>query len=136
MGLSALALLGAASPARLEVGVQGLRSAKGLIRLCLTTDPARYPDCTGDPAARTLTVPARRAALIGFANLPSGDYAIALIHDENGNGRLDTLAGIPREGVGFSRNPPLMFGAPRFAAAKFALATGDSVQQVRVKYIL
>jgi uncharacterized protein (DUF2141 family) len=49
--------------------------------------------------------------------------------------RLDTLAGIPREGFGFSRNPPLRFGAPRFAAARFLTRTDAEQQQVRMRYI-
>ena len=55
---------------------------------------------------------------------------------ENGNGRLDTTLGIPREGVGFSRNPRLTFGPPRFSAAQFAVATPAVDQDVRVKYFL
>jgi uncharacterized protein (DUF2141 family) len=68
--------------------------------------------------------------------LPRGDYAIAVIHDENGNAKLDTLAGIPREGFGFSRNPPIRFGPPRFAAARFTLVDDAQMQQVRMRYIL
>jgi uncharacterized protein (DUF2141 family) len=71
-----------------------------------------------------------------FAALPTGDYAIAVIHDENDNHKLDTLLGIPREGFGFSRNPAIGFGPPRFAAARFALASGADAQHVRMKYML
>jgi uncharacterized protein (DUF2141 family) len=59
-----------------------------------------------------------------------------VIHDENGNAKLDTFAGIPREGFGFSRNPPIRFGAPRFSAARFAI-TGDAQrQQIGMRYML
>ena len=58
------------------------------------------------------------------------------IHDENSNAKLDTFAGIPKEGFGFSRNPPIRFGAPRFAAARFTMSGGAETQQIRMRYIL
>jgi uncharacterized protein (DUF2141 family) len=129
--------LPAASPiAHLDVSVDGLRSARGTIRICVTTRPDRFPGCAEDPAARKANVPIAEAGDILFADLPSGDYAVALIHDENGNARLDTFAGVPREGVGFSRNPRLMFGPPRFSAASFTVTNGPVREAVRVKYFL
>ena len=136
----ALPLIGATPAAGLDVTVAGLRSAKGAVRVCLTTRPDHFPNCQDDPAARRLTVAASGVGATGatlhFADLPSGDYALALIHDENGNARLDTFAGIPREGVGFSRNPRLMFGPPRFAAAEMALRSGTDAEVVKVRYFL
>jgi len=130
------ALSGMSPPARLDVAVEGLRSQKGLVQLCLTRDPKHFPDCQADPAAHRLTTPVAEAQRIAFNGLPSGDYAIALFHDENGNGKLDTFAGIPREGIGFSRNPRLAFGPPAFDAVRFPLAGGETGQQVKLKYFL
>jgi len=127
-------LIGAAPVARLDVSVEGLRSAKGTLRLCLTADPANFPACVDDADAVTRSVPAG-TALVSFDGLPSGSYALAVIHDENNNARLDTVVGIPREGFGFSRNPPIRFGAPRFAAARFNLGTDAQRQQVKMHYI-
>ena len=74
--------------------------------------------------------------VVSFPALPDGSYAISLFHDENGNNRLDTFAGIPREGVGFSRNPRLVFGPPRFSAAEFAIEQRATSQTVRLRYFL
>ena len=55
-----------------------------------------------------------------FTEIPSGDYAIAIFHDSNTNGRLDkNFLGIPKEGYGFSSNATATFGAPSFGKAKF-----------------
>ena len=113
----------------------GVRSAKGELRFCLTADPVNFPSCIDDARATTLSVPAGRHS-VHFEGLPRGDYALAVIHDDNGNAKLDTFAGIPREGFGFSNNPPLGFGPPRFAAARFSVATAASAQQVSMRYIL
>ncbi|WP_238995809.1 DUF2141 domain-containing protein [Sphingomonas solaris] len=128
-------LTGAASPGRIDLAVEGLRSQRGSIIICLTRDPAHFPDCDGDPASRHMTIAATDPAA-RFPSLPSGDYALALIHDENGNGRLDKMFGVPREGVGFSRNPRLTLGPPRFAAARFAVGTQPVAEMVRLKYFL
>ena len=126
--------MGAMPVARLDVAIDHLRSADGVVRLCLTADPANFPACVDDARALTRSVPAS-VHIVHFDGLPTGKYALAVIHDANGNARLDTLAGIPREGFGFSRNPPIGFGAPRFAAARFALSGSAERQQVRMRYI-
>lgn len=135
MALAAVTLIGAVPVARLDVAVDGVRNAKGSLRICLTADPVNFPGCVDDAHAVTRSVPAGQHSL-SFDGLPRGDYALAVIHDENGNAKLDTFAGIPREGFGFSRNPPIRFGPPRFAAARFALAGDADLQQVRMRYIL
>ena len=131
----AFLLLGAATPVgRLDVAVAGLRSADGLIRLCVTANPKAFPACHNDALAVRRNVPAG-APLLHLEGLPPGDYAAAVMHDENGNKRLDTFAGIPREGFGFSRNPVVRFGPPRFTDARFALAGAADRQQVRMRYM-
>lgn len=127
-------LIGAAPIARLDIAVDHLRSSKGLIRVCLTADPANFPGCVDDADAITRTVPAGTRGM-HFDGLPHGDYAVAVIHDENSNARLDTFAGIPREGFGFSRNPSVGFGPPRFAAARFTIGGDAQIQQIRMRYI-
>jgi len=55
-----------------------------------------------------------------FLDIPPGTYALAVIHDENMNGELDTKRrGIPKEGYGFSNDATALFGAPKFSAASF-----------------
>lgn len=129
------ALPGAAPTGSVDVNFDGLRSTKGLLQICITTDPRHFPDCKGDPHAIARTISAVHPHL-DLPALPAGDYALSVIHDENGNGKLDTFAGIPREGVGFSRNPKLMFGPPGFAAVRFAVSGAGVPQSVRIKYFL
>ena len=127
--------MGASPVARLDVAVDHLRSAKGLLRVCLTSDPDNFPACEDDAQAIVRNVPAGMRTL-QFDGLPLRGYAMALIHDENGNHKLDTFAGIPREGFGFSRNPAIGFGPPRFAAARFPVERDGERQQVRMRYFL
>jgi len=129
------AMLAAAAPVtRLDVEVDNLRSAKGMIRICLTADPDNFPACIDDANALTRSVPAS-VRTTSFPGLPQRGYALAIIHDENSNSKLDTIAGIPREGYGFSRNAAARFGPPRFSAARFMVAGDAELQQVKMRYI-
>jgi uncharacterized protein (DUF2141 family) len=89
-----------------------------------------------DPAARKLTVAVTGPVTLDFGRVPEGRYAISLIHDENGNGKLDTRLMIPREGYGFSRDAPVRMGPPKFAQAAFDVA-GEPVRlAIRMRYLL
>jgi uncharacterized protein (DUF2141 family) len=129
-------LLGAAPPqtGSVLVEVLGRRSAKGLVQACLTAIPAGFPDCKKDPAALKLTIPATPGGTLLFENIAPGRYAVALFHDENGNNRLDTAMMIPREGFGFSRDAPLRFGPPRFAAAAISVADVEMRTVIHLRY--
>ena len=131
-----LLLLAASAPAaELEVAIEKLRSAKGDLQLCLTREAAHFPDCKGDPKAITRTVSAGTTA-VRFGGITPGAYAVSVFHDENRNRKLDTMLGIPREGFGFSRNPVVRFGAPKFRQVRIDLAAGFSRQTVRMQYVL
>jgi uncharacterized protein (DUF2141 family) len=105
-----------------------------MIRICLTADPANFPACVDDANALTRSIPAS-VRTTSFPGLPQRGYALAIIHDENSNAKLDTFAGIPREGYGFSRDAAVRFGPPRFSAARFMLAGDAEIQQVKMRYI-
>jgi uncharacterized protein (DUF2141 family) len=118
------------------VVISGLRAARGLIRACLTTRAQTFPECDKDPQSLRLTVPAQNGPSLVFRHVMPGTYAVSLFHDENSNGRLDKVLGIPSEGYGFSRNAPINFGPPKFAAARFAVSATDLSLPISVRYIL
>ncbi len=114
----------------------GLRSTKGMVRACLTRNPHYFPRCNNDPEAYKESVAAAPGATMRFSGVAPGDYAITVLHDENRNFKPDFMLGIPREGVGFSRNPVLRMGPPSFAAARFAVPAAPVAQEIRIKYFL
>jgi uncharacterized protein (DUF2141 family) len=134
--LIGLPLMTALPPtASVEVDLTALRNSRGVIQACMTRNPAYFPDCKGDPQALTRSVPAsvRRLA---FPSVPAGRYALSVFHDENANQKLDTLVGIPKEGFGFSRNPVIRFGPPRFEKVSIELPAGFTRTGVRMQYVL
>ncbi len=130
-----LTLAAAAPAADLDVRLERLRSQKGVVHLCLTRNPAHFPDCGKDPRAVKRTVPGGTGS-IRFAGLEPGGYALSAFHDENRNERLDTFLAIPREGFGFSRNPVIRFGPPRFDQVRVEIGSGFSRQTLRMQYLL
>jgi uncharacterized protein (DUF2141 family) len=132
-----LALLPAAGQAGdVEVRVEKLRNGKGVVHLCLTADPAHFPDCAADPKAKKKSVAAAAFGTVTLANVSPGAYALSVFHDENGNTKFDTFLKIPKEGFGFSRNPVVRFGAPKFSEVRFQVGPGIARQTVRMQYLL
>lgn len=124
-GLAVLALLFAASApaaaAELRVKVSELRSNAGNVHFALYVTPQSFPKREGrykgtHVAARSL------AALAVFTGLKAGRYAVAVYHDENGNGEFDQgFFGIPLEGYAFSNGATAFFTPPSFIEAAIDL---------------
>lgn len=55
-----------------------------------------------------------------FADIPSGNYSMVIVHDENMNGKLDTnWVGVPKEGFSFSNKAKALLSAPSFSTSSF-----------------
>ncbi len=58
-------------------------------------------------------------------NVPPGEYALLVYHDENNNGRIDrNFIGIPKEPIGYS-NQYQPKGPPNYLRASFVLREGE-----------
>ncbi|MGQ3102187.1 MAG: DUF2141 domain-containing protein [Sphingopyxis solisilvae] len=135
--MAALLLLTAASPPppTVDVSITGLRNTKGQVLVCLTANPKAFPDCSKDKASVRMAVKAANAGDFKVVAPGDGTYAIAVVHDENSNNKMDMALFLPKEGFGFSRNPAIGMGAPKFGSASFAV-TGDTRQSIKMKYML
>jgi uncharacterized protein (DUF2141 family) len=70
-----------------------------------------------------------------FEDIPPGTYALAVIHDENMNGKLDTnWLGIPTEGYGFSNDAKALLSAPSFSDASFQYDGGTLDLTISLDY--
>lgn len=74
-----------------------------------------------------------RKAEYTFEELPVGEYAIKLFHDENMDGELDTnFLGIPTEDYGFSNNVRGTFGPADYDDAKFLFEQTEMTMNISV----
>ena len=61
-----------------------------------------------------------------FKDIPDGDYAISVVHDEDNNGKLNMMMGFyPAEDTGASNDAPARFGPPKWEDAKFEVKNGE-----------
>ena len=119
------------------MSVSGLRSAKGVVRACMTGDAARFPKCAGDPRSYRLVLPATLSLKLTFEGVAPGRYAIALLHDENANGKADRAMGMmPKEGYGFSRDAPVRMAPPKYDDAAFTVSDDDVNLAIKMRYML
>lgn len=119
------------------VTATNLRSDEGVVRACMTTNPKRFPKCRGDANSYSAVVPAGTTVTFRFKNVKPGRYAIAMLHDENDNGKADrALMMMPKEGYGFSRDAKVRMGPPKFKSAAFDVGTADQAQTIKMRYML
>lgn len=127
--------LQASDNSSLSLSISGLRNLKGNVLVCVTANPKYFPNCSKDPNSLRARVSARNAGKVEFESVAPGTYAAALMHDENANDKMDMAVMIPKEGFGFSRNPAVVTGPPKFKSAAFAIAAGSNSQLVKMKYM-
>ena len=113
----------------IHVTVLDIRNSTGTVACALFESPQGFPVEFLHSATNVMVIKIRKSqARCDFEDIPPGTYALAVIHDENMNGKLDTNAlGIPNEGYGFSNEARSWFGAPSFKDAAFSY-DGRSVE--------
>ncbi len=123
------------STGRIEVLVDGVRSADGVVGVALFNAKKGFPDNRA-MAIEGQSVPAGSRCKVIFENVPYGVYAVSVMHDENGNGRMDKgFLGIPKEGFGVSNNPEIKMGPPSFAESRFDLHNKELNLNIEMKYL-
>ena len=130
----ALFMTGLPAPAAdISVTVTGVTDPGGAIGCGLHSSAQSFP--MGQTDAQSAWVkPQGSRATCRFTGLPPGQYAIAVVHDLNGNRRVDTNAiGLPTEAWGVSGNIRPALRAPRFAEAAITLGSDPVSITVEVK---
>ena len=125
--ISAVTVFSAKAQHNLSISISNINTAKGNMEIGLFNsekgflkDGAQYLKKKVKIVGNTLNYT--------FRNLPKGNYAIAVYHDENMNSKCDTnFMGIPTEGFGFSNNFRPKLSAPTFAQTKFSVNGDKSV---------
>ena len=106
--------------ATLKVDINNIQNTKGTIRVALYNSPVGFPrDNEAVIEEQVINNISNKTNSVYFRNLPYGNYAISLFHDENNNEAMDyNLIGIPKEGYGFSNNVKPQLKAPSFNDTK------------------
>ena len=105
----------------IHVKILNIRNSTGTVDCALFESPEGFPIDVLRSATNVMVIKVRNTqARCDFEDIPPGTYALAVIHDENMDGKLDTnWFGVPTEGYGFSNDAQGWLGAPSFSAASF-----------------
>lgn len=134
-GLPTLVLAQSPCPG-IHVKILDIRNSTGGVACALFESPEGFPTEYLRAATNIMVIKIRdKQARCDFEDIPPGTYALAVVHDENMNGKLDTnLLGIPKEGYGFSNDAKALFGAPSFPAASFPYDGQNLELTIRLSY--
>ncbi|MCE7995013.1 MAG: DUF2141 domain-containing protein [Roseivirga sp.] len=106
----------------ITVTVEGIRNSSGSIAIALHNEESDsdFPEAEAF-REESVSLNSSGDVEIVFEDIPAGDYAVALMHDENDNGDLDfNEFGMPIEGFGFSNEAMGDQGPPDFDQAAFS----------------
>lgn len=105
----------------IHVKIQNIKNSTGNVACALFESTVGFPDEYLLHATNIMVIKIRDSQThCDFKDIAPGTYALAVVHDENMNGKLDTKwLGIPSEGYGFSRDAKALLGAPSFSSASF-----------------
>lgn len=105
----------------IHVKILNIRNSTGTVACALFESPDGFPTEYLRAATNVMVIKIRKSqARCDFEDIPPGTYAMAVVHDENMNGKLDTnWIGLPTEGYGFSNNARGVLSAPSFSDARF-----------------
>lgn len=115
--------------AELSIAVSGIENSKGVVRVALFNQPDQFPE--GEVLMADVLKSNSKGVTASFTDLVAGDYAVAVLHDENSSGNMDyNWFGFPQEDYGFSGRK--VFGKPSFDDSQFHLPKEGRSISIRV----
>jgi len=120
----------------LTIEVKNLRNEKGVVQFALYNKDGSIPDEDYENYYKIVKGEiVNGSSTITFKNIPSGKYAVNILHDENKNGKIDKGFILPIEGIGFSNFRSIgLTNRPNFSKASFELKENKTIN-VKVIYM-
>lgn len=118
----------------LTVEVKNLKNSKGIVQFALYNKDGSIPDENyRNYYKMQKSEIVNGASTTTFKNIPRGQYAVNILHDENRNGKIDKGFILPIEGIGFSNYEKIgLTNRAKFMKASFIL---NSDKNIKVKII-
>ncbi len=117
------------------ITVSQIKNDSGLMRISLFDSREGFPN-KYKQAKKFINLKSQSPEMkIIFPDVPFGEYAIAILHDENTNEKMDTnFLRMPKEGYGVSNNARGTFGPPKFEDAKFPMKQDSAFISIEMSY--
>jgi uncharacterized protein (DUF2141 family) len=120
--------------ARLTVHIVDLRNTKGQLLFSVYKSADGFPS-SPDRAVNWQVLSASTPNPAFIVDLPPGEYAASVLHDENSDGKMNTnIIGIPTEGYGVTNNPKPRRRSVRFSEGAFNLTDAGAELSVSIQY--
>ena len=105
---------------KIVIRVLGLKSSNGFVRFGLFNSEESFPkkNMVIQKGAHRITNYQCEFVIEGVS---PGDYAVAVGHDKNGNGKIDRFLGYPLESVGVSGYSKRLWSKPSYKKSKFSI---------------
>lgn len=106
----------------INITVNNVKSSKGIIKVCIFNTEKDFPEKTNLAVKCVNTTATKGVMQIKIEGIASGNYAIAVHHDENSDGKFNTnFFGIPKEASGASNGAKGKMGPPKYSDAVIAI---------------
>ena len=97
------------------IDVQNVEGSTGFFQIGIFDKAKSFPKVGGEYKVLKFKV-ADGKTHFTIKDLPNGEYAFAVHHDENSDGKMNTtMLAVPKEGYGLSRNFKPKLSAPKFS---------------------
>lgn len=123
---------------KVVIRVTGIRSNAGDIKLGVYKDQKSYEDDNPMLKKNIGKAAIKDGTVQGDVYLTPGNYGVALVDDENNNGKIDFGFILPKEGFGFSNyyHQGLSLSRPPLSKFTFTAIAGQTIYvTVKVKYM-
>jgi len=122
--------------ASLSVSISGLRSSRGQVCVALFNSDRGFPAERKNAYRESCGRVENKKSFVKFQNIPQGEYAAFAFHDEDSDRKLKSnWIGMPKEGVGASRNAKGVMGPPSWDDAKFAISGPEHRIAIKLTYL-
>lgn len=116
----------------LEVELKDLKTGKGKLYISLFSKENGFPE-NPDKAFKTWILSTESKLDLGA--LPTGTYALALLHDLDGNKKMTyNILGIPQDGYSISPDGGPKWSKPAFSKSTFSIEPGQNQLTLKVHY--
>lgn len=121
------------SEGNITVTVTGIKQAKGQVVFMLFNQAEGFPKEIDKAFKKAYVKNFDDEATVTFYEVPFGDYAVSVFHDQNMDGEIKTnFIGMPKEPVGASNLTKM--GKPNFKKCLFKVNEGEVA--LKLKFIL
>lgn len=112
---------------QIDLQITNTESEYGVIRILIFKGSGGFPE-ERSKAFQALSIPVlKREEKYSIDDLPPGEYALSIFHDEDGDGKMrKNPVGYPLEKYGFSNNPKILFSIPSFEKCAVQIRKGET----------